>query len=57
MKSCMGLPVKGIRGVRLGFPKDSDSTAVIKACLIYFLDLANYNDDNRSLGGFINVVF
>ena len=56
MKSYMGLLIKGIGGVRLRFPKNSDFTAVIKTYLIYFLDLTNYNDSNRSLGGFINVI-
>ena len=56
MKSCMGLPVEGIGGVRLGFPKGSGSAAVIRACLVFFLGLAGYNDGSRSLGGFIDVV-
>ena len=48
--------MEGIGGVRLGFPKGSGSAAVIRACLVFFLGLAGYNDGSRSLGGFIDVV-
>ena len=52
----MGLPVEGIKGVRLGFLKGSGSAAVIGVCLICFLGLISYNNSSRNFGGFINVI-